>query len=221
MPLTRKELAGKIEHSVLHPEATRQDLQTACQMAIEEGLAGLCVHSGHVKLARSFLGASPTALVAVVGFPLGASASSVKLEEMSFSLMNGATHIDAVLNIGWIKEGDDANVRREFRQLMDLADGKPLKLILETSLLTTDEIKRACRMALDVSIPYIKTSTGFGERGASVEDVKLIRSVVGKEAKIKASGGIKTIEQTLALLEAGADRIGTSATLNLLGATQT
>lgn len=204
-------LASYIDHTVLKAETTSKDVEKLCREAIKNKFAAVCVNPRFVAVAAEILKGSSAGLATVVSFPLGASTTAVKMAETMDAINNGATEIDMVMAVGLMKEGNFKAVSDDIRGVVSAANGKPVKVIIETCYLTPDEIARASVIAADAGAHFVKTSTGFGSRGASVEDVKIIKKAVGDRAKIKASGGIKTREQALAMIEAGASRIGTSS----------
>jgi deoxyribose-phosphate aldolase len=214
--MTSPELAAKIEHTLLRPDATRQDLERHCSEARQHGFYAVCVHGSRVPLAWHCLEDSPVKLVTVAGFPFGAGDSDVKRFETETAIDNGAHEIDTVINIGWLKDGQDAAVLRELRDVVEAAEERPVKVIIELGLLSEDEVKRACELVLESGAGFVKTSTGYGPRGATVDDVRLLRRLVGPEFGIKAAGGIRDAATARALLEAGADRLGTSASLAII-----
>jgi deoxyribose-phosphate aldolase len=169
------------------------------------------VNGSWVTQARHFLDGSDVKVATVVGFPLGATDSDTKRYETEAAIDNGAQEFDVVINIGRLKDGDDEYVVRELRDVVDAADERPVKVIIETCLLTSTEKIRACRIVLDAGAQFVKTSTGFSTGGATVEDVKLLREIVGEKFGVKAAGGIRDTQTALAMIEAGADRLGTSA----------
>jgi len=181
-----------------------------CEEALRLGFVGVCVVPARVPEAAAVLRGRPVALVTTAGFPHGTSAPDAKAFEAERAHGRGATDVDFVMHTGAAKDGDWDAVRREFAALRAAAPEAVLKAILETGLLTEDEVRRAAACAVEAGLDFVKTSTGFGPRGATVEDVRLLRAAVGDRCRVKASGGIRTREQALALVAAGADRIGTS-----------
>ena len=205
------DLARYIDHTLLKPEATPADVEKLCREAADHGFAAVCVNPVFVELSAGFLKGTNVGLATVVGFPLGATTTSIKTREAWEALKQGATEIDMVMSVGFFKGGNLVAVQRDIAEVVRVAEGKIVKVILETSLLTPDEIATASKLAADAGAAYVKTSTGFGSRGASVEDVRKMKEAVGERCLIKASGGIRTREVALAMVEAGASRIGTSA----------
>jgi deoxyribose-phosphate aldolase len=209
-------LARHIESTLLRPEATHVDVERLCLQAREFGFAAVCVQGSRVVEAVHFLDDSEVKVVTVVGFPLGGTDRDVKRYETEVAIDNGASEIDAVMNIGWFKEGKDKAVFCELRDIVESADERIVKIVIETALLTPEEIGRACKLVVDSGAHYVKTSTGFAGRGATVEDIELIRAAVGPDCGIKAAGGIRDTTTALALIEAGANRLGTSSAAMVL-----
>lgn len=209
--LSAAEIARFIDHTLLKPEATAQQIEKLCAEAREHNFFSVCVNGSRVELARHCLEDSLVKVAAVVGFPLGAMSSDAKRYETEAAIDDGAQEIDLVLNLGRLKDGDDKYVLRELRDVVEAADEHPVKVILETCLLTNDEKIRACQLAVEAGAHFVKTSTGFSTGGATLEDVKLMRATVGPKFGVKASGGIRDTTAALAMIEAGATRLGTSA----------
>ncbi len=207
------ELAACIDHTLLRPGATGVDIDRLCDEAKSYGFAAVCVNPVWVDRAVSRLAQSKVVVASVVGFPLGASRSEIKLAETQRALDDGAREIDMVINIGRLLEGDVGYVADEIKLLTAAAHrvGAITKVIIETALLTDDQKRVACELAVGAGADFVKTSTGFGGGGATVSDVALMRSVVGPTVGVKASGGIRTAADALNLLRAGATRLGTSA----------
>jgi len=211
-----QKLAQIIDYAVLKADTASNDVERACQEAQKYHFATVCVNPSYVSLAAKLLSGSGVKVCAVVGFPLGASISTIKAIEARNALLNGADEIDMVLNIGALKSGESELVDEEVQMVRNVTDGHVLKVILETCLLTTEEKVRACEIAINRGVNFVKTSTGFSKGGATIDDIKLIRKVVGIEMGVKASGGIETAEQAYMLLEAGATRIGTSRAVEIV-----
>lgn len=209
-------LGKYIDHSNLKPNATNADIEKTCKEAIEYGLKAVCVNPSFVEYAVSLLKGKKPFVVAVVGFPLGASQTATKAFEAKEAIAAGAEEIDMVINIGALKEKNYQLVYQDIYAVVNEAKPCPVKAIIETCYLERDEKIIASALAVVAGVKYIKTSTGFGEKGATVDDIKLIKSVVGDKVKIKASGGIKTYEEALKMIEAGAERLGTSASVNIV-----
>jgi deoxyribose-phosphate aldolase len=206
-----RELARYIDHTLLKPDATRPDIEKLCREAVAHGFYSVCVNGSRVELTRSLVEDSGVKVAAVVGFPLGAMDSDAKRYETDVAIDHGAEEIDLVLNIAKLKEGDDAYILRELRDVVEAADERPVKVIIETCLLTEEEKIRACGLVVESGAAFIKTSTGFSSGGATIDDVKLLRKHVGEKFGVKASGGIRDTATALAMIEAGATRLGTSA----------
>ncbi|MDJ0366448.1 deoxyribose-phosphate aldolase [Hymenobacter sp. H14-R3] len=211
-------LAATLDHTLLRPDCTEAQLVQLCQEARINGFASACVPPCYVPLAARELSGSGVAVCTVIGFPLGYNNPRVKFKEAEIALAEGAAELDMVLNIAALKSGQYDAVRAEIEDLADLADAHDalLKVIIETALLTEEEMETAARLCAEAGAHFVKTSTGFASRGASVADVELLRRVLPAHVRIKASGGIRTRAQALALLAAGADRLGTSNSLAIL-----
>jgi len=209
---TAHDWASLIDHTLLKPEASETDIKKLCQEAVQYGFASVCVNPSWVKKAAEFLKGSNIPVCTVIGFPLGATLSDVKAFEARRVIFNGAREVDMVINIGALKSGDDCAVEDDIRAVAQAAheNGVLLKVIIETALLTDDEKVRACLASKNAGADFVKTSTGFAKGGATVEDVRLMRRVVGSNLGVKASGGVKGIEDARAMFEAGATRIGAS-----------
>jgi len=216
MAVTPAELASYIDHTLLKPAATVEDLDALCEQAIRHVFFGVCVNPSLISLASSKLKSEAPVPISVVGFPLGATLPEVKAYETASAIEGGAREIDTVLNLGAFKAGDDKLVSKDIQAVVDAANGYPVKVILETAMLSGDEIVRACQISVDAGARFVKTSTGFGPGGASVEAVKLMRETVGPDIGVKASGGISTYEDAVSMIEAGANRIGASASVAII-----
>ena len=205
-----------IDHTLLHPTATPHDIKILCDEAIQHGFYAVCVNGCHVALAKNKLKESSVKIAAVIGFPLGAMSTASKINEAKQCISDGADEIDMVINIGLIKSMHYEIVEAEMRDIKKAIGNHILKVILETCYLTQDEVRMACQLSLNAKADFVKTSTGFGTGGATIDYVKLMKSVVQDKAKIKASGGIKdraTAEHYIAL---GVSRIGTSSGINIV-----
>lgn len=209
---TAHDWASLIDHTLLKPEASEADIRKLCDEAAEFGFASVCVNPGWVKRASEFLRGSGVPVCTVIGFPLGATLPDVKAYEARRSIFNGAKEVDMVINIGALKSGDDCAVEEDIRAVADAAheNGVLCKVIIETALLTDEEKVRACLAAKNAGADFVKTSTGFSKGGATVNDIALMRRTVGSALGVKASGGVKGIEDARAMFEAGATRIGAS-----------
>jgi deoxyribose-phosphate aldolase len=206
------ELAGKIDYTLLKPEATEKDIVNLCHQAVKHGFASVCVNPTYLCTAAKLLHGTSVAPSTVVGFPLGAAITEIKVQEILAAKAHGAREVDVVMNIGRAKSGDWKIVQRDIEMMVQTAQGCGLKIkvIIETGLLNPDEKKKAAAIVSQSGADFIKTSTGF-YGGATVEDVQNLKQWVGPQVKVKASGGIKTKEFALELVKAGADRIGTSS----------
>jgi deoxyribose-phosphate aldolase len=211
-------LASYIEHTLLRPDANRAAILRLCAEAREHEFCAVCVQGSWVAEARHALEGSEIKVVTVAGFPLGGAASDVKRFATEVAVDDGAHEIDVVLNVGRLKDGDDRYVLRELRDVVEAADERPVKVILETGLLTRDEKILGCRLAADAGAGFVKTSTGLGPGGATVEDVRLLKEAAGDKCGVKAAGGIRDARFAWALIEAGAVRLGTSAGVEIVSA---
>lgn len=211
-----KELNQYIDHTYLKPTALPEDIVKLCEEAINYNFYAVCVNSCYTYLAANTLKESSVQVAATVGFPLGASSTKAKVSEAKRAIKDGADEIDMVINIGFLKAGLLKSVREEISAVKKAIGRRTLKVIIETCYLSNSEKKIACEIVKKAGGDFIKTSTGFGEGGAFLQDMELIRSAIGDSAKIKASGGIKSKEEALAFIQAGAERIGTSKGIKLL-----
>ena len=204
------ELASYIDHTLLKPDATRAQLEQLCAEAAEHQFSTVCVNGSRVELAYSLLEDSDVQVCTVVGFPLGAMDADAKRYETEVAVDLGASEIDMVMNVGRFKDGEHDYIVREVRDVVEAADDRVVKVILETCLLTNDEIAQACKLVTQAQAHFVKTSTGFGNAGATLEHVRLMRETVGQFAGVKAAGGVRNADDARAMIEAGATRIGTS-----------
>ena len=211
------ELNKYIDHTLLKAFATEDDIRKLCNEAIEYDFASVCVNPCHVKFASQLLGLSDVKVCTVIGFPLGANSSDVKAFEAKKAIEDGAEEVDMVINVGKAKQGDWDFVRDDIRKVREAAKDKLLKVIVETCYLTDEEIFKACIMAKEAEADFVKTSTGFGTGGATAEHVKLMRDAVGEQMGVKASGGVRTKEDAMKMIDAGATRIGTSNGKDIIG----
>ena len=205
------DIAKYIDHTVLKADAPRKAVEKLCREALEYSFASVCVNSCWVKYASSILKGSGVAVCTVVGFPLGAMDTVSKAFEAEEAVRNGADEIDMVINIGFLKSSMDEEVLDDIKAVRKASEGKILKVIIETCLLTDDEKIKACKLSMEAGADFVKTSTGFSTGGASEKDVALMKSVVGDKLSVKASGGVKTYEDAEKMIKAGASRIGTSS----------
>lgn len=214
--LSPSQLAAFIDHTVLKADATAAQIEKLCAEAREHKFFSVCVNSSRVAEARHFLEGSDVKVASVVGFPLGAMSTDAKRFETEAAIDDGAQEIDVVLNVGRLKDGDDKYVLRELCDVVEAANEHTVKVILETCLLNDEQKIRACQMVVESGANFVKTSTGFNSGGATVADVKLMRATVGPEFGVKASGGIRDTKAALAMIEAGATRLGTSASVAIV-----
>jgi len=205
--------ARYVDHTMLKPNATQEEIAKLCEEAKAFCFASVCVNPSYVALAAQYLRGSGVKVCTVVGFPLGSTTPTVKAIEARDAIANGADEIDMVINIGALKSGNDVVVYDDIKAVREATRGKVLKTILETSLLSNEEKVRACVMAKKAGADFVKTSTGFGGGGATVEDIKLMRETVGPLMGVKASGGIRDAQGAAAMIAAGATRLGTSASI--------
>lgn len=205
-----------IDHTVLKADTPLETVKKICDEAMEYGFASVCINPCHVAYCADYLKDSDVNVCTVIGFPLGANTSAVKAFETKDAIANGADEIDMVMNIGALKDKNYDLVRDDVKAVVEAADGTLVKVILETCLLTEDEIKKACELCVEAKADYVKTSTGFSTRGATIEDVRIMKEAVHGKAKVKAAGGVRTPEDMVKIVAAGADRIGTSAGCSLV-----
>ena len=223
-PLTAAELAGLertklarcIDHTLLKPETSSADIRHLCEEARQFGFATVCVNPDHVAHCAGLLEDSGVGVATVVGFPLGATTSAIKALEAGAFVLLGATELDMVMNIGRLKDRDYAGVRADMEGVVRAASGRTVKVILETGLLSQEEKIAACLLAQAAGIDFVKTSTGITSTGATVEDVRLMRQVVGEALGVKAAGGIRDAATARAMLEAGANRLGSSSSVAIV-----
>jgi deoxyribose-phosphate aldolase len=214
--MSRWNLPALIDHTVLKPEATKQDVRRLCEEAKVHGFTVIFVPPCYVDDAAAAIAGTNIRLGIPIGFPLGGHTTSTKVAEAVEAVSRGAQVLDMVLNVSRLKSGDHDYVRTDIAEVVKATPGVEHKVILETCCLTQEEKRMACQLVVEAGADYVKTSTGFGAAGATVEDVRLMKQTVAGKAKVKASGGIRDWKTTLAMLEAGADRIGTSASLAIL-----
>jgi deoxyribose-phosphate aldolase len=215
---TALDISGLIDHTILKPDATGEDVRRVCSEALRYRFASVCVNPYWVRFVATELAGSPVKVCSVVGFPLGANSTAIKAAEAAQAVRDGAQEIDMVLNIGELKAGNDAAVLADLREVAAVAHagGAILKVILETALLDDAQKVRACELAKQACADFVKTSTGFGPGGATVADIALLRRTVGPDLGVKASGGIRTLDDLRAMVDAGANRIGASASVRIV-----
>jgi deoxyribose-phosphate aldolase len=214
--LNRETIARFIDHTLLRPDATQRDIENICREARDFGFHSVCINPSFVKGAKEVLKDSKVQLTTVIGFPLGATLTDVKVYEAMNAALPGADELDIVINIGALKSGDWNIVRKDLSDVIMATRGLIHKAIIETCYLDEDEKKKAVMIALEAGAGFIKTSTGFGPKGAELDDVRLIKSLVGDRAGIKAAGGIRTLKHVVDFIEAGATRIGTSSGVGIM-----
>ena len=216
--MDNKEILSRIDHTLLKPVSTKEQIDALCDEAVENRTASVCVPPCYVGYIRQHY--PDLKICTVVGFPLGYETTAGKIADTLQCIKDGADEIDMVINICEVKNGNFDFVEDEIRQLRDVTKGKILKVIIETCYLTEDEKRRLCACVTDAGADYIKTSTGFGTAGATVDDIRLFREEIGKNVSIKAAGGIRTAEQAAQFIENGCDRIGASAVVGDINAKQ-
>ena len=214
--MNKKQMAAMIDHTILKAVAKRQDVEKLCEEAKNNGFASVCVNPVQVPLAAQLLSGSSVEVCTVVGFPLGATSHEVKAQEAAWAVQEGATEVDMVIDIGAAKEGRFDDVEADIAGVVAASKPAIVKVILEVCYLTEDEIVACCKAAVRAGAHFVKTSTGFGDSGATVEAVSLMRKTVGPDIGVKAAGGIRTAKNALAMVEAGANRIGCSAGLAIM-----
>ena len=205
-----------IDHTILKATASNSDVQKLCEEAIEHEFYSVCVNGCYVADAKHLLQGTDVKIAAVVGFPLGAMTTAAKVFEAKEAVENGASEIDMVINVAKLKDGEFEYVENEIRQIKEVIGDNVLKVIIETCYLTDEEKVKACELSLVAKADFVKTSTGFGTGGATYEDVKLMKSVVGDNAKVKASGGVRDKETAQKYVELGAERLGTSSGIDIV-----
>ncbi len=210
-----EKITNAIEQTLLSPQTTPTDIIKLCQEAKHCKFYAVCVNGCYVSLVKRELRETSVKVVTVIGFPLGAQTLNTKLAEVEDAIQNGADELDMVMNIGWFKAERYEEVEAEIKAIKQKIGNKALKVIVETCLLTDLELKRACRLVMSAGADFIKTSTGFNGEGAKLPQIRLIKMMVGDRLKIKASGGIRNLQLAKLFLENGADRIGTSAGINI------
>ncbi len=218
MSITKAQFARMIDHALLKNTAIRKDIELLCSEALEFGFASVCVHPFYVGMCSSILHKSSTKVCTVIGFPHGMHRTGVKIAETMQAIHDGAQEIDMVIQVGALIDGDKDIVWNDIRSVVDTAhqSGAVVKAIIETSVLNEEQKISACEIVSDAGADFIKTSTGFAGGGATIEDIRLLRSHIDPDIQVKASGGIRTFEQALAMIQAGATRIGTSSGVSML-----
>lgn len=212
-----KDFAKFIDHTLLKADAKKEEILELCEEAKIYSFASVCINPTWVQTAAASLKGSPVKVCTVIGFPLGASTSEVKAFETKNAIDNGATEIDMVINIGALRDGDDETVKKDIASVVEAANGKAIvKVIIETSLLTDNEKRTACELAVVAGADFVKTSTGFSTGGATESDIKLMRAVVGPVTGVKASGGVRSFEDMQKMINVGATRIGASSGVQIM-----
>ncbi|MFW6015437.1 MAG: deoxyribose-phosphate aldolase [bacterium] len=210
-------IASYIDHTILKPDATKEDIKQLCREAIQYKFASVCVNLYRTKLVHNMLKDSQVDTTTVIGFPLGSVRTDVKVCETKKAIEDGANEIDMVINVGALKDGDYDYIKDDIKKVLESCKDKAiLKVIIETGLLTEEEKIKACECVVEAGADFVKTSTGFSKGGATIEDIKLMKQVVGDNVKIKASGGIRDYDTAIAMIEAGADRIGASSSVKIV-----
>lgn len=217
MDITKENINRFIDHTCVKADATVEDIRKLCQEAKEYGFHSVCVTAYRAAAAKEFLEGADIEVISVIGFPFGISKTEVKIAEAKLAVEDGATEIDMVVNIGAIKEQDFDFIEDEIRQIAEAIAPVGLKVIMEVGFLTEEELTEACKRAEKAGAAFVKSSTGYGPRPSTVEDIETMRAAVGDEVSVKASGGIHTFEEAKAMIEAGATRIGTSSALKIIG----
>lgn len=210
------ELSKYFDHTILKPSASEDEVRAVCKEALYYNFASVCVNQYRTSLVKSLLEGTDVKVCTVVGFPLGAVCTQVKVFETLEAIKDGADEIDMVINVGALKDKNYKYVRRDIESVKSACKDVTLKVIIETCLLTEEEKKKACELSVEAGADYVKTSTGFSTGGATVDDVALMKYVVGDKAKVKASGGIRNYETAMNMITAGADRLGTSASVSVV-----
>ncbi|RJP74480.1 MAG: deoxyribose-phosphate aldolase [Candidatus Zixiibacteriota bacterium] len=213
----KAKIARMIDHTLLKPEGTEAEIRRLCDEAAKHGFASVCVNPCWVPLCRRLLQGSRVKVCTVIGFPLGANRGEAKACEAALAVKDGAGELDMVANLGRIKSGQMDLVEQDIREVVRAARGVPVKVIIETALLTDEEKVRACLAARAAGAAFVKTSTGFSKGGATADDVALMRRVVGPAMGVKASGGVKDLDTAVKMIESGATRIGASASVAIVG----
>lgn len=213
--MTNKEILAHIDHTLLKPFATWSKIQEICEDAIKYQTASVCIPPAFIERIKETYG-DQLNICTVIGFPLGYATTETKVFEAKDALLKGANEIDMVINIGQLKDGNDDYVQNEIAQIKEAVGDKVLKVIVETCFLTEDEKVRVCKLVTKAKADYIKTSTGFGTGGATMADILLFKENIGPDVKMKAAGGVKSVDDLIAFIKAGCDRIGTSSAVKML-----
>jgi deoxyribose-phosphate aldolase len=216
--MNKMDLAKHIEHTILKPDCTKEDIIKLCNEAIEYGFYGVCVSPYFVQLAKKTIGKKPVKIITVAGFPMGYSTVGAKVEEAKKAIISGADEIDMVMNIAAFKSDDIQTVQNDIQSVVTVChlQNKKVKVIIETAYLSDDEIRKACKICADCEVDFVKTSTGYASKGAEAKTVKIMRESLPSKIKIKAAGGIKTRKQAMELFVAGADNLGCSSSIKII-----
>ncbi len=215
--LTYEQVAKTLDHSLLRPELTQDEMRAGCQIAREYDVASVCISPANVPLAARMLNGSDVHMGTVIGFPHGYSATNVKVAEARQAMDDGATELDMVLNIGWLRSGLDEQAQADIQAVVAAARGRALvKVILENAYLTDEEKRRACRLVEAAGADFVKTSTGYAPSGATLDDLRLMRASVSPRVQVKAAGGVRTLDAVIDVLNVGATRIGATASKAIL-----
>jgi len=214
--MTKEEVAGMIDHTILGAEVTKEAVKEKCREAKEYNFASVCANPDQVALMAEELADSPVKVCTVIGFPLGVNATTTKIAEAEIAAADGADELDMVIKVGALKEGDYELVKNDIKAVVEAAGDKLVKVIIETCYLTDHQKVKACELAKAAGADFVKTSTGFGSGGATVEDIALMRKTVGEKMGVKASGGIHSLAEAEAMIEAGATRIGASSGVQII-----
>lgn len=214
--ISKEAMAAMIDHTVLKPEATGEMVVQYCKQAMEYGFASVCINPRFVALAARELKGSKVKTCTVIGFPLGANTTETKASEAKAAVGAGAQEVDMVIHVGALKEGDLAYVEQDIAQVVKASEGALVKVIIEACLLTDEEKRTVCGLAKKAGAHFVKTSTGFSTGGATAADIALMRKAVGDTMGVKASGGVRSLQEALVMIEAGANRIGTSSGLKIM-----
>lgn len=212
----RSDLAAYIDHTLLRPDARQQDIERLCEEGVQHSFATACINSAHVPLCTALLAVRHLPVCATIGFPLGASSSAAKAAEAAQAVRDGASELDVVCAIGLLKDASRGAFLADLRGVVDAAEGRPVKVILETCLLTEPEKRRGAEWVRESGAAFVKTSTGFARGGATEDDIRLLRSIVGPDFGVKASGGIRDAAAADRMIAAGANRLGTSASVAIV-----
>ncbi len=217
MNITKENIVSYIDHTCVKADATNEDIKKLCSEAKEYGFHSVCVTTYRVAAAKEYLEGADIEVISVIGFPFGISKTEIKVAEAKLAVEDGATEIDMVVNIGAIKEKKFDFIEEEIREIATAIQPIGLKVIMEVGFLTEEELTEACKRAEKAGAAFVKSSTGYGPRPSTIDDIKTMRASVGDEVKVKASGGIHTFEEAKGMIEAGATRIGTSSALKIIG----